>query len=450
VVIPPGSFDGLAAEPVAPLAPAPATTGAGLLGGAGQGHLRRRLFPLVATLVLIVVAMTSAIWLGPGMAGKTAWALPDDLWGTLTAAQRLAHLDLAGLYTQPTGLVSLPGTALILVPVVAITEAAGISLQAPSTLYTHPTAWLIAGPYEIALSAIVLFAADAIAEHLGVAWPWRVCLATAETVALWSVSARWGHPEDAVAVGLLLYAVLALSRANTGRSGWLMGVAIAVQPLVLLALPVIATAAPLRRLPGFVARAATPAALLLGVTAWANWSATVTAVTQQPNSATVNHLTLWTPLSPHLGGGMVAGGPGRVLAIIAACSCAVIAGHRLRAARDAGRLGCAWEPQVLEDLLWWAAVALALRTAFESVMVAYYLWPVLAVALVAAARSWPRLAATSAATVVLTFASQAPWRSPWAWWVPMLAGLGLTLLLARVPVQQLWQRLATSRAAASS
>jgi hypothetical protein len=382
--------------------------------------------------------MTSAIWFGPGMAHSTAWALPDDLWGTLTAAQRLAHLDLGGLYTSPTGLVSLPGTAVIMVPIVAVIDAAGMSLQVPSAQYSQPTAWLLAGPYEIAVSAVVLFAADAIAEHMGVTRPWRMYLAAAEAVALWSVSARWGHPEDAVAVGLLMYGVLALSRSGPGQAGWLIGAAIAVQPLVLLALPVVAVAVEPRRLPGFLARAAAPAALLLGAAAWANWGATWNAVTRQPNYATINHSTVWTSLSPNLGSGMVAGGPGRVLAIVAACGCAVMAARRLRSPRPS----LAWDREVFEDLLWWVAVALALRSAFESVMVSYYLWPVLAVAQVAASTSWHRLVPTSAAAAVVTFASQAPWHSLWAWWLPMLAGLGVTLFLARVPIQQLprWRR----------
>jgi FtsH-binding integral membrane protein len=68
-------------------------------------------------------------------------------------------------------------------------------------------------------------------------------------------------------------------------------------------------------------------------------------------------------------------------------------------------------------------------------MVAYYLWPVLAVALVTASRSWPRLVATSLAAATLTFVSQVSWRGPWIWWASMVAGLGLTLFLARVPLR---------------
>jgi hypothetical protein len=202
-----------------------------------------------------------------------------------------------------------------------------------------------------------------------------------------------------------------------------------VQPLVLLALPFAVVVIEPRRLAGFLARAAAPSALLLGAAAAANWHATVTAVTSQPNSPTVNHLTAWTALAPHLGGETVAAGPARVLAVGVACGCALIAGRRWRAAL--GQDG--WSSQFLQEVLWWAAVALALRCLFEPVMTAYYMWPALAVALIATSPNWPRLVATSVAVVALTFAAQLPWRSPWTYWAPMIAGLALVLFLARVP-----------------
>ena len=86
---------------------------------------------MLATAGLIAVGMAATIWWGPQLIGRTAWTLPHDLWGTLAAARRLLHLNLGGLYTQPTGLVTFPGAALILVPVVAVIEAAGLSLQVP-------------------------------------------------------------------------------------------------------------------------------------------------------------------------------------------------------------------------------------------------------------------------------------------------------------------------------
>lgn len=387
---------------------------------------------MLATAGLIAVGMAATIWWGPQLIGRTAWALPHDLWGTLAAARRLLHLNLGGLYTQPTGLVTFPGAALILVPVAAVIEAAGLSLQVPGPQLPQPGAWLLAGPYEMALSAVALFAADAIAERMGVARPKRALLAAASAVALWSVSVRWGHPEDAVAVGLLLFGILALSDARPGRSAWLTGAAIAVQPLVLLALPIVLAVIQPRRLAGYLTRAAVPGVLVLGAAAVANWQATYNAVTRQPNYPTVNHPTAWASFAPHLGNDTIAAGPGRVVAILVACGCALVVGRRWRAARHSA----AWSPETLGEVLWWVAVALALRSVFEPVMVAYYMWPVLAVALITASASWSRLVATSLTAATLTGVSQIPWRSPWTWWAPMIAGLALTLFFARVPAQR--------------
>jgi hypothetical protein len=391
--------------------------------GETTSWLARRLFPVITTVGLIIVGMILTVW-GPLALGRSAWALPDDLWGTLTAAQRLTHLHLSGLYTQPTGLIAFPGAAIILVPVVALLDAAGLPLHVQTAQNAHPVSWLLAGPYEIGLSGLVLFASDAISERAGVSRPRRFFLAVAGAVALWSVSIRWGHPEDAVAVGLLLYGILALSDSHTGRAGWLIGAAIAVQPLVLLAVPVIAVAAGhragLRPLPGFVARVAIPSVVTLGAAAAANWHATVTAVTSQPNFPAIDHPTPWTSLAPHMSNGSVAAGPGRILAVVFACACAVAYAYWRRPGEDP-----------LVDLLWWVAVALAVRCVFESVMVAYYVWPALAVALVAASVSWSRLLPAGLAAVAVTFASQLAWRSPWGWWTLMVAGLAATLFLAR-------------------
>jgi hypothetical protein len=395
--------------------------------------LVRRLFPILATAVLILIGMVGTTVVGPHLVGRVRWSLPDDLWGTLIAADRLVHLNLAGLYTQPTGLVTFPGAAVILAPVATLIDAAGLSLQHPGPQNPHPAVWLVAGPYMIAISGVALFGADALAERLRVPRWKRFFLAGASAVALWNVSAQWGHPEDAVAVGLLMFGILALSEARTARSAWLLGAAIAVQPLVLLALPILLAVIEPRRIPGFLTRAAVPAAVLLGVAAAANWHATCLAVAHQPNWPTVDHPTPWTPLAPRMAAGAVADGPFRLVAILAACGCALVVARRLRAARNEAGWDGGWSADTLGEVLWWAALALALRCVFEPVMVAYYLWPTLAVALVAATRTWPRLLAASVMVAAVTFGSQSQWRSPWGWWGSMVAGLALTLWFARVP-----------------
>jgi hypothetical protein len=398
-----------------------AVFGTGAAGAAPRPApwLARRMLPLLATAGLLVIGMSSTIWWGPAMIGKTAWSLPLDLWGTMEAAHRLLHLQPGGLYTQPTGLITLPGAAVILLPLAAVIDVTGLSLALQSAANPQPAVWLLAGPYGIALSAVVLFAADAIAEHLGLDRRRRAVLALAEAVALW--------------VGLFLYAILALARSRHRRAAWLAGAAIAIQPLVLLAVPVVAMTIPLRRVPGFLIRAAAPAAVALAAAAAANWNATYAAVTSQPNSPTINHPTPWESLAPHLNGGVVAAGPARILAILVACGCGAVAGRRWHAARTAD-----WDRETLIEVLWWSALVLALRCVFEPVVVAYYLWPAVAVALVAAARTWSRLIPTALAATALTFVSQIGWHGVWTWWAPMMVLLALTLAFARFPLP--WRR----------
>jgi hypothetical protein len=399
-----------------------------------RGWVWRRLYPIAGSALLLAVTMITTT-LGSTMIGRSEWALPYDYWGTLVAASRLAHLNIGGLYTQPTGLVSLPGAAVILLPVGLIINAAGLSLAIPGSSNLHPTVWLVAGPYQVLISCVALFAADALAEQLGASRGRRALLAAASVGALWNVSGRWGHPEDAVAVGLLLYSILAMSRSRVWLAGWLAGAAICVQPLVLLAVPVVVAVLPWRRMPWFLVRAALPSAVLLAAATLANRSATFAAVTSQPDSPVINHPTIWTSLAPHMAGGNVAAGPARAATILLACCCALAIRHRWH---DAGAPAAAipgatrWSPDLLADVLWWAAFTLALRSFFEPVMVSYYPWPVLAVALIpTVALSWRRLIAASVLAGGLTAAAQGTSHSVWIWWAPIVAGLIAQLALAR-------------------
>ena len=394
-------------------------------------RVRRRIFPLIASVGLIVIGMYTTTW-GPQLLSRTEWALPYDLWGTLIATTRLAHGNIGGLYAPPTGLISLPGAAVILLPCAALISALGLSLNIPGAHNLHPAVWWVAGPYEIALCCVTLFAADALAEQLGVRFWKRGLLAAASAGILWSVSARWGHPEDAVAVGLLLYAVLAQSRGRLGRAGWLAGAAVCVQPLVLLALPVLLAVLPWRRMAPFLVRTALPSAVLLAATAIANWHDTYTSVTSQPDSPVINHPTAWTSLAPHLANQNVAAGPFRLATIALACLCAFVIRRRWQTWLTEADDAPAWPVELLAEALWWVAFALALRSFFEPVMVSYYPWPPMAVALIPAATlSWPRLISAGVLAGGLTAAAQGPSHAAWIWWAPIVAGLVILLAICR-------------------
>ena len=389
-------------------------------------RIRRRMFPLIASVGLVAVGMFTTTW-GPTLIGRKEWALPYDLWGTLIATTRLAHGNIGGVYAPPTGLISLPGAAVILLPCAALISALGLSLAIPGPANLHPAVWLLAGPYETALCCLPLFAADALAERLGVARWTRALLSVAGAGILWSVGPRWGHPEDAVAVGLLLYAVLAQANGRTALAGWLAGAAVCVQPLVLLSLPVMLALLPWRRMTPFLVRAALPSVVLLASAAIADWHDTYQSVTSQPDSPVVNHPTIWTSLAPHMTNTNVAAGPFRLATIALACVCAVAVRHRWAAAQADG----AWPTALLASVLWWVAFTLALRSFFEPVMVSYYPWPPMAVALIPAATlGWRRLFAAGLLAGGLTAAAQGPSHDVWIWWAPIVAGLLVLLAIS--------------------
>src|SRR6201999_35898 len=93
-------------------------------------RVRRRMFPLIGSVGLILVGMFTTTW-GPTLLGRPEWALPYDLWGTLVATSRLAHGNVGGVSAPGTGLISLPGAAVILLPAAGLISALVLSLAIP-------------------------------------------------------------------------------------------------------------------------------------------------------------------------------------------------------------------------------------------------------------------------------------------------------------------------------
>lgn len=381
---------------------------------------RRRAVPLA-----LVVAGAGAVLLSslgfPLHAGWTTvvwWRVPADIWATMRSAHTILWGDLGGVYGSGTGLVAFPGAALLLLPAAAVSQALHLTESFPMAL-PHPTAWWVLGPYAALVSGVALVAADALAERLGVGRGRRALLAVAGAAVLFPVYGLWGHPEDAVAVGMLLFAAVAALDDRVPAAGWWAGLAVAVQPLVLLGLPVVAGVLGWRRLVAFAGRAAAPALAVVAVPLAAEPRATLHALADQPNFPLLDHVTPWTAMAPHLGGHgvslAVAGGPGRLVAVALALALAPGAA-RLRHRPEA--------------VVWLMAAGLGLRVLTESVLDPYYLWPPLAVALAAAARAgWPRWG--SAALLAVATSAVAEVRLPWlVWWLLAAGGVVAVVGLA--------------------
>jgi len=387
--------------------------------------LSDRRWPLICS--VLSVAVGCAVWFGwgPLVLHRAAWLTPGDMWSTFRAAHWVAWGDFGGVYASGTQLVSFPGLLLLLAPMAALTGSLGLSENLPFTL-AHPGAWVLLGPYEVLLGSLSLFAFDALAQRLGVGTRRRAMLCLTEAVILFNVTALWGHPEDAVALGLAAYALTFAFDRRWAGAGWLFGAAVAVQPLVLLMLPVLASVFGGRRVPGLLVRAAAPALALLSVPLVEEFRATSHALVDQPNFPNVDHATPWTALAPRLAGHghslAVAGGPGRVLAVLLACAIGVRARH--------------WRHRP-DLLVWGAALAMAGRCFTESVMDPYYIWPALALALVAAAaapNALPLLLTgflAAAGTVYADFHL-----SLWAWWLPVMGAI-VAVLSTSLPMYRM-------------
>ncbi len=442
--------------------------------------------PLLVTAVVMATAFAFSLWWNVHVDHNTVWYEPADLWRTMLAAVRLDHGQLGQLYSDGTNLVSFPGAAVILAPAAALISAIHAPLGPPIGSVTDTNAWLIALPYTVAISCSVLFAADRLAERMGVGTGKRLALAAAGGVALWNVVPYWGHPEDCVAVALLLFAVDAAAEGRPWRSAWLVGLGLAVQPLVLLAVPILAVVSGRRQIVGWLVRAAVPPAVALGAALATNWSATWYQVVDQPNWPYIDRPTPWISLAPHLTSQTVAAGPGRSIAVVLAVAACWPAWRAWRRAGGdesepegtpagsavalglatvgepvslpagspppgvaAGAVGtAAWAPGAVVAVVWWVALALALRCAFESVMVSYYIWPAIAVGMLAAVTSWWRLAPAAALGVGLTAFCNVWWHGEWPWWSVIVVTLALLLVAAR-PVPDTRRRRSAAPAAAA-
>ena len=305
--------------------------------------LQRRTWPICATVVLFCFAMVYFFRWGPTVEHIPLWETPGDLWETYAATNAAVHGHFGAIYAPANSFYAFPAIVLALAPVAALTNALGLGTDVyPSHVVAYPQAFLLLGPYLVLISAFALFACDALAERLGVAWRSRAVLALAEGVALFNVSVFWGHPEYAIAVGFAVYSLIAAFDGRFTKAGWLFGAAVAFQPLVIVALPILLVLGGRRQALGFIVRGAIPAAVLVLAPLVSDAHTTLHALFDQAFLYPIpvnDHATPWTFLAPKLGGAgthqMLGGGPIRLVSLLLACGVGWWALRWREPARDA-------------------------------------------------------------------------------------------------------------------
>jgi len=396
-------------------------------------------FQVAAVAFLVASGMAFGIWVGPAMFGTHAWMIPGDIWVTQRAAHIIAWGGEGILYQHSYGYITFPGAAVVLAPVAMLSSALHLSESFPFSL-PHPTAWFILGPSEIALGSFVLFPLAAIARRLDVPRARRLVLLALEVAVIWPATVLWGHPEDLVALGFGLYALMRARAGQWKKSAVLMGLAILFQPLAVLLIPLAGAYIPWRKWLSAASVAIAPSILLLATPLIHTFRTTLHNLVDQPTSPTVMHPTPWLALAPVIRPGYtgllgrwrktglgitfvnhsthfsasVAGGPSRLFAIFGAVAIGLFVARR----------------RPSEPVLYWcAALSLSLRCVFESVTVEYYAIPTLAIALVIGANAsrvrFALVAISASACTVLSYFHLAPW----AYYLPVTATLLGAVLL---------------------
>jgi len=422
-------------------------------------RLRRRAGPIVAAGVYLGLGLAYVFrWGSVVRHTPSEWISPDDLSETFRASVALAHGHINAIYQASSRFVEFPGILILLVPFAALYGSmhttfieifdhhrlvttpqglvakthtiwdAGITASGAhnAVLYAVQPQWFAAlFPYVVIVSCVALFAVDALAERLGVPARRRALLCVAQVVVLWPTVVFYGHPEDPVAVGLALYALIFAFDGRWTGAGWLFGAAMAFQPLVIVVFPILVMMAGRRRAAAFSVRSGLPLVALTVPSLATNLHTTVHDLVSQPAFPDVpgTRQTPWTAIAPSLGGSgtntKIGGGPVRVATLVLA-----------------GLLG--WWARRWRDrpvmLVWAAALALALRSYTESVMTPYYMWPALAVALVVAGRASTRRFGLAVALAVAVTVTAQWYLSVLAWWGTDVGGVTALLVVAAFPV----------------
>ncbi len=235
-------------------------------------RIERRIWPTGISTLFVTLGLLYTFRWGPDVGHvPSLWIEPSDLAQTFRAAAELAHGHLSSIYQAgPAGtFVDYPGVLIALAPLGALSNVfhgsavaiianhlllahrsvipiypgsqlaeSGISPEGV-TYVNHDQAFIGLDIVAMMLSCMALFACDALTQRLQVSQPRRIVVCAVVAVLLWNVTVLFGHPEDAVAVAFAVYAFVFALNGRFAGAGWLFGVALMFQPLVLLMLPVL-------------------------------------------------------------------------------------------------------------------------------------------------------------------------------------------------------------------
>jgi hypothetical protein len=395
--------------------------------------VEERSAPVAATVMMLVGVMAFSL-LGHAAlhVGRGHLVSPSDLWSLAASSSAILHAHLADIYMRNGALTSPPALELVLVPVLALGQLLGLSPHLHNS--GEPLSlWFVLGPAAVLLASTALFAIDATARYWGFSDGRRLVLALVGALGVANVAGGWGHPEDCVAVALVVWAALALERGGSDaapRAALLLGVGIAFQPLALLGVAPVLARLSWRAAARLSWRLALPSVVVLIPPLVAETHRTLFVLARQPFQPKYISLTPLTHLAPVIGPGLHGGGPTRLIAIVLGAALAVRVCHR---------------DHDLDRVLAMASVAFFLRVLLETELNWYYLWPVPALCLVLSLRrSTLRFGLCTTALVATMVLGDRRVHDIVLWWPALMAAL-VVMLASIGPSPRRWAALVTRR-----
>jgi hypothetical protein len=344
--------------------------------------------PAVVVTVLLAVGALVYWSIFVSFGAQHGWKPVSDLWNSAGVGLAIGHGHWSAVYASPSQLESPPGLEFVLAPLMVVGHALGLSSSAAQG-HAYTVWLLLLPPVATFMAASVLFALDAIARHWGYFNAKRLALSAAAGVAVVSAAAFWGHPEDCIALAFVLWAALAMDRNGSSaltRAGWLLGFAVAFQPLALLAVAPIVARFGLRDLCRVAWRLALPTLVLVLPELLSSQAHTLHVLIDQPVDPWGLSATPFSHLSRALGHGMYSGGTLRMVSTLIA----VVLGFAVCRRRHD-----------LPTVLFVMALAFTLRVLLADELLGLYFFPVLALTLLLSLRRKPVLFGWCAAASLL-------------------------------------------------
>jgi hypothetical protein len=371
--------------------------------------LRRRWLALAVSAVAVAGAMAFSMVDSSLLHGSGQWyeSSFNDFWRNWADSIYLTHAGgYAHLYRLDNTLETAPAIQVVMAPFARL--AAGLHFPDPNPVL-YPQAYWVAGPVFLAFMALPICAGDRLLASMRVTETWRrLAVLTTMGVTL-PVIALFGHSEDLVALGAMLYGLAAALEGRGRASGWWIGTALAFQPFAVLAVPIALVLLKRRDWVGAVVPMVVVPLAFLVVPLVGDFSLTVHQLVHQGVYDDVGYISPTWGLDPGVGAFV------RALIALAAIPAALVLRRFLpRSPEDAANA-----------VVWTVAVLLALRV-FEPELLPYFVAPALALLTLSAARQAPwRLAAACLLAVWLNWWDHFAVDARWSMWLLLVGQLGL-------------------------